>query len=333
MSGFRASSIGIVTITASKRSRCVALIACASSISSLAPVAAAPRSAVTETRTMLRALQAADLRVTSIAYRLAVSGAPICPRKSRLTGLTLHHVGQYAPGLRAAVRATFALGDAVAVLAVAPGSPAERAGIRADDSLLAVDGVPLAPNVTEQARYAEVEQAYHRVERAAAPIPLQLARGGRPFTARLTPVEGCASRVQLLTTRRIAAKADGINLTVTNGLLAFVRDDGELALAIAHEMAHNALGHRDALRSAAFHRGRKARIRATEAEADRLAYFLMARAGFSLDSAPRFWSRLYAGPARYAVKTHPPAAERIALAQRTALEIENIRAQGKPLTP
>lgn len=342
MSAFHASLNGTAATTVSRLSLPAALMllgACATTPPRLAPI---------DRPDALRALQAADLRVATIAYRLAVAGEPICPRKTRLTGLTLHDVSQYAPALRDAARDVLGAGERVGVLAVAPNSPAARAGVMAGDFLVSIDGVPLSPSPeAATASYANVAAAQAMLERAAVArvFTLEIERGNvRPgigLGLHPAPVTGCVSQVQLRTSPDIEAKADGRVLSVSTALLDYVKNDDELALAIAHEMAHNALGHRLLLETRgiradrAITRADRAEILQVERIADRFGYYLMTRAGFDTGVAPAFWQRLYEGPAdsRRDPETHPTLASRVTLARSVATEIADKRARGLPLTP
>jgi hypothetical protein len=292
-------------------------------------------------RQALLELQAADLRLATIAFRLAVAGNEICPRKSPLLGVILHDQGQYAAELRSALGA----GNGVSVLAVVPGSPADRAGLHAGDILRGVNGAVLTwtPPVAKPT-YTNVGAAYHALEAAAADgtVSLRMERDGLVRLSAVNPVSGCASRVQLLPSLQIAARADGSNLSITTAMLDYVRNDDELALTLAHEMAHNALGHRALLRSQQVKRNLfgsygadAAKVRETEQAADRLGYYLMARSGYDLGVAPRFWDRLYNGPAsrRSPPRTHPGSAERITEATLIGEEIAAKRRRGKPVIP
>ena len=112
------------------------------------------------------------------------------------------------------------------------------------------------------------------------------ASGKKIFT--LNPPAICASKFWLDTKSSLDAGADGDGVRVTEGLLAFTtQDDAELAAVVAHEMAHNLLGHRERLSG---NRSRKA-ILATETEADRLSVWLMANAGYDPVAAVRFAER------------------------------------------
>lgn len=94
-------------------------------------------------------------------------------------------------------------------------------------------------------------------------------------------------------TKRVRASANGWDVTVTSGLLAFAREDDELAFVLAHEIAHNAWGHAALLARP----GGKRLRRATELEADANALRLMRLAGYDVDRVLPFLHRLYDGPA------------------------------------
>lgn len=283
-------------------------------------------------RAALRDLAAADLRLATVAYRIAAAGAAICPRRTPLTGIVLHDSTQYAPALRDAAATLFGFGADVAVLAVAPDSPGQAAGLRAGDRLVMLPSSTL--DGPGDASFARVASAYAELERRVAdgPVTLDILRAGRPLRLELAPRSGCASRVQLVPDRDVGARADGSVVTVTEGLLRYAADDDELAIVVAHEIAHNALGHRAARGSAP---ARSTDTRVTERAADRLGYFLAARAGYDVSVAPAFWNRLYRGPAGglFAPVTHLGRAERVAAAQVAISEIADKRARGQPLTP
>ena len=74
------------------------------------------------------------------------------------------------------------------------------------------------------------------------------------------------------------------------GLERLLRDDAELAFAIAHETAHILLGHTAADRQSDI--GDLTRRRAMEQQADAAALRLMARAGYAPDAAALAWPKI-----------------------------------------
>jgi predicted Zn-dependent protease len=106
---------------------------------------------------------------------------------------------------------------------------------------------------------------------------------------------------------------------MTTRLLSFVRSDDELALVLAHEMAHNILGHPARLRALNVPRGPSRslgksgrHVWQTEEEADRLAVKLLAAAGYDLGAVMPFWRRFYASyeSKLQLFRTHPSLAAR-----------------------
>ncbi|HEV2568158.1 M48 family metallopeptidase [Sphingomonas sp.] len=286
----------------------------------------------------LRALVALDIRVAAIGERLARGG--LCKEVLSSPGWVLQDVAQYSAALRPAARQALKLGDLPSVVALLPGSGAS-AGLRVGDEIVSVNGQAIAA----QARgYRRVEQVEAMVEQAlaAGPVALVVRREGRDVPVRIVPVPGCRSRFQLLTGRGLNAKADGRYVQVTGELVEFVHNDDELALVIAHELAHNILRHKNRLDAAGVSRGlfagfgkNRTRIRETELEADRLALYLMARAGYDVSVAPAFWERFgrHTVPGFLSDGTHPGARERV---RRAEAEIARIRAQqaaGQQPTP
>ena len=66
----------------------------------------------------------------------------LCADRAWLPGFAVHDLSQYGAEFRPAAIRAFGLDAGPAVLALAAGGPAERAGLRADDILLAFDGRP-----------------------------------------------------------------------------------------------------------------------------------------------------------------------------------------------
>jgi len=105
--------------------------------------------------------------------------------------------------------------------------------------------------------------------------------------------------VRLARSTQTNAFASGRTVVMTTSMLAFVRNDSELAVVLGHELAHNILRHpviRDEegvpdeglLRALGI---KKNRIWRSEEQADRLGLRLMAAAGYDLGAAIPFWRR------------------------------------------
>lgn len=276
------------------------------------------------------ALQTLEARVAAVAWRLTSANTELCPATGPQTGLTLHDAWQYAPSSRAAAVRFFQLTDAPAVMAVAPGSPAESAGLKAGDAIAAVNRASL-----RDPSPADAPESYAGVERALTWIDLALKRGPAVLTVprdgedqklTLQPVVGCDYEVQLVPSSRMEANADGRVVTVTTALVRYAASDDDLALVVGHEMAHNVLRHAENRRG-----GQRARERA----ADRVGLYLTARAGYDISGADAFWRRFGDDNwrARLGVLTHPSPTARSKAIAKEAAEIARRRAAGEPLVP
>lgn len=253
-------------------------------------------------------LRAEDHRVAAIVYRLGVAGRRFCEEQLPLTGLLFHHLAEYEPRDRAGAIARYRLDRGIGVLSVIAGSPAAAAGIRAGDVLIAVNGTPFPSPVEIAAMRSrpqwrplvEASEAQLEEQFRAGPARLAVLRGGQEIYVQLTGIMGCPARSRLARSSQSNAFADGRYAIMTTRFLGFFRSDDELAVAMAHELAHNILRHPQELETQGVpygrgrHGGRNARlVRATEEEADRLSLRLLWAAGYDLSAAIPFWRRLY----------------------------------------
>jgi beta-barrel assembly-enhancing protease len=279
----------------------------------------------------MRALQSYDQRVATLAYRLQRSNAELCGGGAPLSGFLLHDLNLYAPSARAEAKAVFGLGNGPSVLALVPGSPAARAGLLVDDRLETVGGATLTSPPSKSASFETIRAAEGLIASKLATPPVRLERSAKP-PIRFTPEAGCPSRTVVVPGGRLNAKADGDVLELTTGIIDFAGNDDALATVIAHELAHNILGHYDALKKAG--RTRK-RIRATEVEADYWSVYLMLRAGFDADRMLDLWTR-YENRTNLgwlADGTHPGKKERLGLIRATIAEFREKQRKGIPLRP
>lgn len=270
------------------RKICSTLAAAAIALSSSA---AAESRASRDLAQALATLQLEDARLQTVGWRLATGNAAYCPDASPRIGVLLQDMRNYdnPEGVRAAI----GLEGEIAIEAVAAGSPAETAGLAANDEILAIDGLAMAslppPPRGDYARLA----ALH------AMIDAALARTGTvTFTVRahdrklreitVTGQPACPGRFALRDSGAWA-QADGTSVLIGRGFgkaqrAADILDNAEYAAVVAHEYAHNLLGH-DAWLDRA---GRSPdNVLYAEREADRLSVWLLANAGYDPATAPR----------------------------------------------
>ena len=297
---------------------------------SLALAACASVSPPTDEATPFAQLQALEQRLAAAAFRLTTANAALCDSRAPQTGMTIHDALQYGPGARAGAVRYFRLTDAPAVMAVAPDSPADRAGLKAGDAITTVNGRSLRSPVPIDAPvgYEGVARAWSLIgaELARGPATLSVTRAGQALELTLEPVDGCDWQTQLVPSGTINAFSDGRVVSLTTALTRYAARDDELAAVVGHEMAHNLLRH------AAHPVGSR---RDRERQADRVGLYLTARAGYDISGASAFWRRFGedSWQARLGMLTHPGSDSRSHALAVVGSEIEAKRAAGQPLVP
>lgn len=245
----------------------------------------------------------ADARIARISLLLVSAGRQRCPVLEPNFGLLFQYLSQFNLADRAGMIAARALDRGPGVIAVVPDGPGAAAGIGAGDVLLTVDGValPSEPGLAQpfdaaRAR-AHADAVHDLLTRAATgPLAMTLLRDGTVISVRLQPRLTCPFEVHLARSDQRNAFADGRHVFLTTGLLARLANDDELAFVIAHELAHNILGHAAILRRAKVEHGLSGQIiRQTEREADTLAGELLLDAGFDPVAGAQALHRLGGG--------------------------------------
>jgi hypothetical protein len=224
------------------------------------------------------------------------------------------------------------------MMAVVEGSPAQLAGLTTNDELESVNGRalesadaggPATRDFVERARRVLAE------EMRKGDLTLRVSTAGASRAVQFTPELGCPSDVELVPGTAVNAWADGERVMVTDAIVAQCATDDDLALVIAHEMAHNILRHRQRLARAGIANSSLlptsavglARVRETEEEADRFAVQMARSAGYVLSGATSFLGGLLEanGLSSGAASTHPQAGRRLALL-RAVIAKEGVRA-------
>ena len=293
-------------------------------------VAAVPvGSAAADDASGLKAFQAKEARLFEIGWKLVRGNAPYCSNTARAAGWLLHDAAAY--GDPVAVRRDLGLRGDIGVQAVASGSPADRAGVRANDTLESVNEVMVE-------HFPVSEPTWQRLRDVRAAIATEFGLGqpviigwsrpdGGGNGADLMPVSVCATQFELEPGSKRAV-AEGARVVIGERFAGFGYSDDLLAAAIAHELAHNLLEHRKWLDE----RGRgRSRIRVTEREADRLMPWLLANAGYDPAAAVRFmreWGPRHGG-GLFRKRTHDGWDERAAFIEAELPKITAALAHGQ----
>ncbi|WP_432201498.1 hypothetical protein ACRAQ7_04795 [Erythrobacter sp. W53] len=245
----------------------------------------------------IRALQKLDAQLFSVGWKLVTGNAPYCKNAAPAIGLMLHDAHSY--GEPEKVREELGLTGDIGVQAVAPWSPAAQAGVPIDATITHLDAA------TVTATFPPSDPLWQRLTRINDTVDRSLAengqvaviwktRDGGETVALLPGVAACPTRFEVLS-KGGRAVADGKRVILGRKFVGFSYDEPEFAAVVAHELAHNLLGHRALLDEL----GRKRKfIRLTERDADRLMPWLLANAGYNPQAAARFmklWGPKHSG--------------------------------------
>lgn len=236
-----------------------------------------------------RTLQALDTRLHEAGWRLATGNAAFCPEVVPATGLLLNDAAAYPDP--AAARAAFDLTGDIGVQAIAPESPAARAGLATGATVTAIGGGdPSARPVTDPRwqRLQAIRDALDEMLAQNGVVAISWrAADGALASATLSAIPACRTRFEVAALGNRAV-ADGNRVVLGDRFAGFSYPDDLFAAAVAHELAHNVLRHRVWLDE----NGRSQRnIRLTEREADRLAPWLLANAGYDPAAMAAFMAR------------------------------------------
>lgn len=235
-------------------------------------------------RALIARFQDADQRLQDVGWQLARGNAEHCPKVVPSIGLQLQDMASY--GAPAIARAALGLKRDFAVQTAARGSPAALSGaFTRNREIVALERFD--PNTWPAGAAMDWQRlvwAHDHLEAMLTEhggIAVGFADGGE---ARVQPVEVCATRFELMGEGKKAV-ADGTRVVIGIDFPAFAYDEPVFAGVIAHELAHNVLGH-----DAWLDRNGRSRkhVRRTEREADRLMPWLLANAGYDPAAAVAF---------------------------------------------
>jgi hypothetical protein len=300
-------------------------------------------------------------KLYNIAFPLMGANAEFCGTRTAANyGFSAWNTDTVERGYKTAAAHLYNLQKQLAVLSVADGSPADRAGVRSGDFILGVNGREL-PEGLDGARLLFGQMHAGGYE----PLNLVLEREGRRIKARVRPIRACDYPVIYdFKSAEVNALSDGRRIIVSNGILRMAENDNEVALVLAHELAHNALNHIGkqeqnamtgmlgglaidaALAAAGINTngefsnaggsiGAGAHNVAFEQEADYVGMYFMERAGYDSGGVADFWRRVSAESPDdiYTRTNHPTNAERFIAIERTHDEILAKKTRHQALRP
>lgn len=186
-------------------------------------------------------------RLYAVGFPILQAGLPLCEEK-RTWGMNAFIVNKYdfSEEARQTVVNTYDLGNTLKIFSAFPGGPAQEAGLKEGDAILEINGKPIP--VGEDASSKLDEMLTEEIGESGDSFSLTISRDGKMETAVIEPVERCDYPIAFDPSNEINAYADGSAIYMTKGMLNFTNNDDELALVLAHELAHNNMDHIDSKR-------------------------------------------------------------------------------------
>ncbi|MFC1798896.1 M48 family metalloprotease [Thermodesulfobacteriota bacterium] len=295
-------------------------------------------------------------RLMRVAYPLQVAAAPFSEEDIR-PSIGIVYVNKYSFSsdfYDTAVR-IYQMGEALQIGQVMEGSPADQAGLKSGDILVKFENESVPTGAHADKKFFETMMT--KLE-AGNPVTISVMRDNILKKVEVVPENICAYPAVVAGGDAVNAYADGEKVVIFKGMMRFAREDQELALVVAHELAHNIMHHIEAktrnyllgtlidILAAAYgintqgtfgRAGATAYSQAFEAEADYVGLYIMARSNLKIDNAANFWRRMGAehpgSISKNHTSTHPATPERFVAIEKTVEEIESKQKAGAPLEP
>lgn len=226
---------------------------------------------------VLAEYQRMNERLDRVSARIRLANVALCPNTFRDPGFSVHTLEDYPDRLQSVAKDILGLGvEGIYVRAVRAGSPAAEADIEAGDRIISLNGQYFPGGKTMKRFYAALSRGAFGGTKTR--LTLQTPEGNE-YTTALRPDTACDYGANVMYSQSLNGHTDGQDVYITSELMRGIADDVNLALIIAHEMAHAIAGHIDLTPSAAL-----------ELEADRMALVLMENAGYDIDLAIDYWA-------------------------------------------
>lgn len=269
-------------------------------------------------------------RLDRVAGTLLIHNAKFCRNKVRnLFGFAATNKYSYSATMSSTAAQVFGLGEQLQITHVTAGSGAERVGLQPGDILLTIENQPVPQGPTAESKAVEMLSP---IVAKKSSVKMSVSRNGTVYSFDIPLTLACGFRVELGHTDDVSAYSDGQRILVTRGMMRFASSDNELSYVISKEMAHNVLNHANALRTTdaakkvidnliqvnprnavGLSRSIKPMTRQYDLHSDTLGLAMALQAGYEIDSAVYFWTRLaqtYPAPHSYS-SLHPAARSRI----------------------
>jgi hypothetical protein len=304
---------------------------------------------------LLRDIVTQQDRLYRVAAPLLVKNTDLCKGNARnLLGFTAKNKHSFSDELSDAAQQLYGMDDRLQVMGVLAGSGAARTGIRVGDKLETVEGNPVPPGPGAERQAATMLAP---LIMNGSSVKLTMLRNGVRIPVAVPFTRACAYSIELGNSDNVNAYNDGRRVLITRGMMNFAANDTELAYVLAKEMAHNSLNHartqrtsgtagaiidnlirvRPDMTAMAGTSGMRPTPQTLDAAADTLALYMLARAGYNVDQAPRFWERLASQYPPSVLNSytalHPSTAYRLSVMDKILIDVKAKQAERQPLLP
>ena len=134
------------------------------------------------------------------------------------------------------------LGSRVSIIDIVKDSPADKAGLALGDVIIEVDDFIF---LKEKNALKKISKHFKDVNEK--PVKkIKVDRKSEILTFNINQKKICNYPIIFTQDKIVNAYADGKSIIMTQGMVDYARDDNEIAMVIAHELAHNDRGHLDA---------------------------------------------------------------------------------------
>lgn len=287
-------------------------------------------------------------RLYKVAAPLMIANVDLCHNNARrILGFTAKTRYSYSLDFVLAAETALGLDDRLRVINVLPKSGAEKAGIREGDALVAINGKELPRGENAEREAAVIFGTQTRGQQQTDLVVARDKQDNEELVITVPLTQACAFGIELANVDAVMSVADGYRIAISRGMLQAVPSDTDLAYVIAHEFARNLITTRprnevsafiDQVRFITLAQREKASsdaIPATspevEAEADKIALYMLARAGIPVDRYAEFWRLLE--PIALENSMQASIEKRAAEIGRVINVIARKKAAGAPLLP
>ena len=301
--------------------------------------------------------------VKSIGYRINSLNADICNKTDFNSGIT--YANENVIGLKIAkfFPSKLNLGPKVSIINIVENSPADKAGLAVGDIILELEGFTFPEGKNALKKISKHFKDFEEKEIKK----IKIDRNGQILKFDINQIKICNYPIIFTQDKIVNAYADGKSIIMTQGMVDYAKDDNEIALVIAHELAHNDRGHLDAKKKntlimgsigfildlmTIYYSGGTAGGDAQntemwskigseaysvefEKDADYGGVYYAYRAGYDISNVKNFWERIGSeNPKQIAISsTHPATAERYLQIEKTVEEINKKKSDGLALIP